>query len=220
MPPRTYTDLQLACAVAESKNMREVIAKLGLVACGSNYENVRRRMRELGIHDTFARLDRNRSPIRALTPGDIRDAIPGARSRADVLRRLGIEPTVANSKALARRIEKLGIDTSNLLGRAHNRGRRVSPRYALPLDQVLVRGRPCPATSTLKKRLFQEGLKERCCETCGIRTWLDKPISLELHHRNGDRSDNRLANLMLLCPNCHSLTDTYRGRNIGKGSRA
>jgi Zn finger protein HypA/HybF involved in hydrogenase expression len=73
----------------------------------------------------------------------------------------------------------------------------------------------------LKARLVSEGLKENQCERCGIRQWQDRPITLALHHVNGVRDDNRLENLQLLCPNCHSQTDTFAGRNgRGRGTAA
>lgn len=68
----------------------------------------------------------------------------------------------------------------------------------------------------LAKRLIKEGIKESKCECCNLSKWQNKPIPLELHHINGIHSDNRLENLQLLCPNCHALTDSYRGKNIKK----
>jgi 5-methylcytosine-specific restriction endonuclease McrA len=68
----------------------------------------------------------------------------------------------------------------------------------------------------VKARLLAARVKERRCEGCGITDWLDAPISFELHHVNRDGHDNRLANLRLLCPNCHSQTDTWGGRNKGR----
>jgi DNA-binding CsgD family transcriptional regulator len=65
----------------------------------------------------------------------------------------------------------------------------------------------------LKTRLLQAGLKDGTCERCGISEWRGELLSLALHHVNGDRLDNRLENLELLCPNCHSQTDTFSGRN-------
>lgn len=65
----------------------------------------------------------------------------------------------------------------------------------------------------LKRRLLCAGLKENRCETCGLTEWMGQPLSVALHHINGDRLDNRLENLQLLCPNCHSQTDTFAGRN-------
>jgi 5-methylcytosine-specific restriction endonuclease McrA len=56
-------------------------------------------------------------------------------------------------------------------------------------------------------------MKVNQCEACGISTWLGAPLTLALHHVNGDRLDNRLENLQLLCPNCHSQTPTFAGRN-------
>jgi DNA-binding CsgD family transcriptional regulator len=70
----------------------------------------------------------------------------------------------------------------------------------------------------LTERLLSAGLKENRCERCGLLEWQDRPISLALHHINGDRLDNRVQNLQLLCPNCHSQTDTFSGRN-GRGRR-
>ena len=68
-------------------------------------------------------------------------------------------------------------------------------------------------TYKLKKRLLEDGIKQHVCEHCGLMHWQGMEIPLELHHINGDNRDNRLENLQLLCPNCHALTDSYRGRN-------
>lgn len=57
------------------------------------------------------------------------------------------------------------------------------------------------------------------CEECGISEWNNKPIVLELDHTNGDSNDNSLGNVRLLCPNCHSQTDTFRIRNRGNGRK-
>jgi len=61
----------------------------------------------------------------------------------------------------------------------------------------------------LRKKLIQDGLKKDECEMCGISEWMGKKIMLELHHKNGDRYDNQLENLQILCPNCHSLTPNH-----------
>lgn len=68
----------------------------------------------------------------------------------------------------------------------------------------------------LKARLLETGLKDNRCEGCGVVEWQGRPLTLALHHVNGIRDDNRLENLQLLCPNCHSQTDTFAGRN-GRG---
>lgn len=61
-------------------------------------------------------------------------------------------------------------------------------------------------------RLVAAGLKEERCEECGLEEWRGRVVPLALHHVNGDRDDNRIESLQLLCPNCHALTDTFAGR--------
>lgn len=61
--------------------------------------------------------------------------------------------------------------------------------------------------------MIDAGLKLERCEECGITEWCGKPLSMQLHHKNGDGTDNRIENLALLCANCHSQTDTWGGRN-------
>jgi 5-methylcytosine-specific restriction endonuclease McrA len=89
----------------------------------------------------------------------------------------------------------------------------IVPRPRLePLENVLAAGRP-RNRNHVKLRILSAGLKEEACEVCGLTEWRGRPLSLELHHANGDGLDNRLDNLMLLCPNCHSQTDTWGGKN-------
>jgi 5-methylcytosine-specific restriction endonuclease McrA len=85
------------------------------------------------------------------------------------------------------------------------------PRFE-PIESLLVVGRR-RSRHHVKSRLLLEGLKQRRCERCGLTDWEGGSISLELHHVNGNGLDNRLENLLLLCPNCHSQTDTWGGRN-------
>lgn len=71
-------------------------------------------------------------------------------------------------------------------------------------------------TNKVKKKILEEGIKEHKCECCGLTTWLNQPIPLELHHIDGDRTNNKIENYQLLCPNCHAFTDSYRGKNSRK----
>lgn len=87
----------------------------------------------------------------------------------------------------------------------------------IPIGEILIEKSSYKNSARLKKRLISEGLKEEKCENCGLTEWMGQKISLQIHHINGVHDDNRVENLQILCPNCHSLTDTYAGKNtIGK----
>lgn len=107
--------------------------------------------------------------------------------------------------------ERFGFARATWMAAAR-RGDVLSRPQAMPLEQLLrgVRNR-----NHIKGRLIRAGLLVDACYECGISEWRGKPLSLALHHVNGDGSDNRLENLQLLCPNCHSQTENFAGRNRG-----
>jgi 5-methylcytosine-specific restriction endonuclease McrA len=81
------------------------------------------------------------------------------------------------------------------------------------LNDILNGRHPQYPTSKLSKRLIKEGLKEYRCERCKIVDYNGEHISLELNHKDGNNANHCLENLELLCPNCHSQTETYRFKN-------
>ncbi len=85
------------------------------------------------------------------------------------------------------------------------------------MSEILVEHSHYSNLTSLKRRLLAEGLLDYACTRCGICTWLGMPLALHLDHVNGVGDDHRLENIRLLCPNCHSQTDTYCGRNVARG---
>lgn len=97
--------------------------------------------------------------------------------------------------------------------KAVKRGAVIGRPREMDINLLLVAGESRNGRANIKRRILEAGLKDERCEQCGITHWNGRKLSLQLHHVNGDGTDNRLENLELLCPNCHSLTDTYGGRN-------
>ena len=153
------------------------------------------------------------------TDEQLREAVSSCTNYANVIRKLGLIPAGGNYDAIKRRIRDLELDTSRFHASIafHGNWRRVPT----PLDEVLVADSHV-ASHTLKLRLFAEGLKTPACELCGWaeRRPIDGVIPVELDHVNGDKRDNRLENLRIVCPNCHSLQPTHRGLNQKRASRA
>lgn len=149
------------------------------------------------------------------TKEEYEEAIKNSRSIAEALRRLGIKDKGGNYRIIKAAIEKYEIDTSHFTGSGWSKGFKFTGRYKEDLKDILVENSSFQSYK-LKKRLLQQNLKEYRCERCGRTEWENEQIPLEIHHINGDNTDNRLENLQLLCPNCHALTDNYRGKKKRK----
>ena len=141
-------------------------------------------------------------------------AVASSQSIAGVIKILGLIPAGGNYATVNNKIKELNLDTSHFTGKGWNVGLKFKPKEARPLSEILVESSNYQSHK-LAQRLIKEGVKEYRCERCKRTEWENVPIPLELHHINGNRTDNRISNLQLLCSNCHALTDNYRGRNIG-----
>lgn len=148
-------------------------------------------------------------------------AVKESRSMAEVLKKLGVVQAGGNYSSIYLHIARLGLTTEHFRGQGWARGTKgISNGIARDLAGVLVENSTYTSTHHLKGRLIKAGLLKAVCDKCGISDWLGKPLILHLDHRNGVRRDFRLENIRLLCPNCHSQTQTYAGRNIGKLRKA
>ena len=134
-----------------------------------------------------------------------------------------IKDAISNSVSMAQAADSLGLAFSTFkryavkydVYDASNQAGKGTTKVKKKLSDVFS-GKVHMVTSNLRVRLIREGFKSHECEECGISEWNGKAISLELDHVSGIRSDNSLENLKLLCPNCHSQTHTFRGRNISR----
>lgn len=212
--PSKISDAAILAAVPAAANLRQLLLALGVAAYGGNYDVIRERLRLLGVDDPrFARAPRlaESSPV---APKDLVRAVGWSDSYAQAARLLGLGEGTAAQRRVKRMAQAAGLDTSHMLGQASGRGLRRGGRAPEPLETVLVSGRRVHTTN-LRRRLLREGVLPKACAVCQCDEWQANPIPLELDHINGDRCDNRLENLRLVCPNCHAQTSTYRGRNIG-----
>jgi 5-methylcytosine-specific restriction endonuclease McrA len=93
----------------------------------------------------------------------------------------------------------------------------IRPRAGcMPIDELLRRG---VSRYNVKWRLIRAGLLPTHCQECGLHEWRGRQLSMHIDHINGIKNDHRLENLRMLCPNCHSQTETYGGRNAKRRRR-
>jgi hypothetical protein len=151
---------------------------------------------------------------RSWTVDQLKSAVEASTSFRQVLQRLGLRQAGGNYAQVRKYATEAGLTTAHFTGCAWRRGCVVPSRPARPLEDLLREG-TFVQSFKLKKRLFAAGLKNPACEECGwAKRSEDGYLPLELDHINGDGSDNRLENLRVLCPNCHSLKPTHRGRKL------
>nr|DAX47287.1 MAG TPA: NinG recombination protein [Caudoviricetes sp.] len=141
----------------------------------------------------------------------LKKSVESSNSIRGCLIKLGVKPYGGNYEVFRKAIKYFNIDTSHFTGQAHNKGNKL-PEMEIPIEEYLSNKRQI-LTVKLKKKLYKNGLKDKVCEMCGIRDWNGRELVFELHHIDGNRNNNSLDNLMILCPNCHSQTDNFRNKS-------
>jgi hypothetical protein len=146
---------------------------------------------------------------RTWTDEQLVEAVRESTSLAEVMRRLGLRCHGGGSsfRKIKWHIVRLGLDTTHMFGQAANRGERNKGGPRKPhFSEVLARKHKLSAHA-LRKAALAAGLPYRC--ECGNEgSWQDRPLTLQLDHKDGDRTNNTLSNLRFLCPNCHAQTPT------------
>lgn len=147
------------------------------------------------------------------------EAVKDCQSVRQVLKKLGLKSDGGGTYSyISNKLLEHQIDTSHFLGQAHLKGKTHSWSKNTPLKEILIENSKYSNTNNLRNKLIKFGLFQKICSKCGLSEWNDLPIPLELDHINGIRTDNRIDNLRILCPNCHAQTPTYCGKNIKKKS--
>ncbi|MER5482775.1 HNH endonuclease signature motif containing protein [Streptomyces sp. NPDC002812] len=212
MPISPYTRERLAEAAEGARTLSEALVKLGVDPKGPSRRYVHDRMRNLGVEVSHFEQEGVKWTKEVLA-----EAVATSKTMCDVLRRLGLEVVGGHHTHISRKVKTFGIDTSHF--KPPSRAGR--PKVRRTPESILIRQDDAHArrmqSEHLKSALASLGVPEQCA-MCGIEpTWQGYPLPLEVDHIDGDWRNNQQDNLRLVCPNCHSTTDTYRGR--GKGRR-
>ena len=124
-----------------------------------------------------------------------------------ICQQLGCKQDTLNSY-----LKKMGIEYS---GQQAKKGQQKGQNSYKPASYYIETGKTITSYK-LKEKLIRDGLKEDKCELCGLSVWQNQKLSLELHHKDGDHYNNNLDNLIILCPNCHSIQPGNSGANKKK----
>ncbi|MET9951383.1 HNH endonuclease signature motif containing protein [Streptomyces sp. NPDC006339] len=211
MGTSAYTRERLEAAARGARTLSEALERLGVDPRTSTRRYVAGRMRSLGVDTSHF----EREGVR-WTREVLAEAVAASTNMWEVLRRLGVELVGGQHTHISRRVKAFGIDTSHFRApdrRGESRRRRTPE--ALLVEQDGPHPRRIPS-ERIARAMTESGVPQRCA-LCGMEpVWQGEPLPLEVDHVDGNWRNNRLGNLRFLCPNCHSTTDTYRGRGKGR----
>ena len=145
----------------------------------------------------------------------VTDVIRVSLTRMEVLERLGRSQTTAMYRRLKKFEEQHRIDTSHFKPYNTQKRRLSTDNNRLLSNEDIFRVNSKASQAVVKRRLMRDNLLAYKCDRCkNVGVWNDEPLVLQLEHKDGDHTNNELSNLCFLCPNCHSQTSTYCGKNV------
>ena len=204
MSQRSWSKVDLINAVAASSCIKDVLYQLNLKENGDSYARMKRWIKEYNIDTShFSKWLKVRPSLRTWSKEELESAVSRANSFRETLMLLGLRPASGNYVTIQRAIEVWKLDIKHF-------GTKENSKKGKPLSEYLKEGTSI-TSAVLHKRLVKEQLLQDICIKCGQDTeWQGAKLRLHLDHKNGNSSDNRLENLRILCPNCHSqmLTST------------
>lgn len=156
---------------------------------------------------------------RSYTKSEFVHAWTSCKTKSDIARKLGLPLNGGNINTITKTGKILGLDDSHFdkywSHRLQNPNRIIVSNFTSTKANFLnklTKNNYTSNTHSLKHQLYKHGLKKQQCEECGLIEWNGKPAPLALDHIDGDRSNNTLENLRILCYNCHGQTETYSGK--------
>ncbi|MFH8440790.1 HNH endonuclease signature motif containing protein [Streptomyces sp. NPDC018026] len=214
MGASAYSRERLEEAARGARTLSEALVRLGVDPKSSTRRYVLGRMKRLEVDTSHFQ----REGVK-WTREVLQEAATASTNMCEVLRHLGLEVVGGHHTHISRRIKAYDIDISHFQ-MPTRKGKPWRPRTpeGLLVEQTPGEARRIPS-DRIKWAMAAVGASERCALCGNDGMWHGHPIPLEVDHVDGDWRNNRIENLRLLCPNCHSITDTYRGRGKGRAHR-
>ena len=227
-----YTDIDIVMCVIDNLSKEQIIElskefssasavfrHLSIKSCYSTvyYRKWNARCKELGIDPETLFIGKDRSIRETISDVTLISTCQKQTSAVNVFKVIGLSLSGSNFRWIKEKIKQLNINTKHWAEAKKKQTQKAIKFNTIPIEEILVENSDYLSNSSLKKRLLKENLLNYKCYECGISTWRGKELSLHLEHKNGTPNDNRIENLELLCPNCHSQTKTFAGRNARKG---
>lgn len=199
----TYEELLGAVEISSSKE--ETIRNIGWSVTGQSYKKLNEALKQFDIKTShFEPKGRRSKVVKRIEKTRLSKIVLESKNFSDVLRNLGVKPNSATISTIKRRIQEYDLDVSHFIKNAGNTKKHID-NYL----RVYSKDEPKPQSSHVKDKLFEYGYKSKACEICGIMDWNGKPLTLQIHHIDGQHKNYTPENLQILCPNCHSQTDNW-----------